>query len=132
MNKGLLSAGIVIIILGLFLALAFWPMVAVRGRGLSAADHDAGDKVTVYGTITRITSMGIVEFIQLDGELEIVNDGERTNRKEGDVVYCELRLSSLNIWMLNGDIRLKRNIDIPFYLISILGVGISAAGAVKT
>ncbi len=138
MNKVLLYIGIVILVIGLILVVAFWPLTAVRGRDLSREDYEIGDTVKFYGTITSIDYIELlgVERIEIDGELEIYNAEERTDRKEGDVVYGEVRYSQelfgiLNFWRLQGELNLKRNIDMIFYGISIAGVAVSAAGYSK-
>ncbi len=136
MDKKLLSLGVVILIVGLFLVLAYWPMTAVRGRDLSLTDYEVGDTVKVYGTITRIYTFLGQEIIEIDGELDIVNVDSNTSRKEGDVVYGEVRytqelLGLLNFWRLQGELGLKRNFDMIFYGIALAGVVVGTAGAVK-
>ena len=133
MNKILLSIGVVILVLGLILVVAFWPLTAVRGRDLTTEGYEVGDKVTIYGTITRITQLGDLELIQIDGELEIVKTEGRTSMQEGDVIYGELRYSQtlVRYWRIEGDLKPKMHIDLIFYGITGVGVAVSAAGAVK-
>ena len=133
MNRILLSIGVVILVLGLILVVAFWPLTSVRGRDLTTDGYEVGDKVTIYGTITRIIPLGDLELIQIDGELEIVKTDGRTSMQEGDVIYGELRYSQTLIrhWRIEGDLKPKMHVDLIFYAITGVGLAISAAGAVK-
>ncbi len=136
MDKKVLSLGLVILVVGILLVVAYWPLTAVRGRDLSTEGYEVGDKVTIYGTITKIDTFMGQERIQIDGELYIYNIDQNTDMKEGDVVYGEVRYTQelfglLNFWRLEEDLSLKRNVDMIFYAVTGVGVAVSAAGAVK-
>ncbi len=133
MEKKILSIGIVIFVVGLFLVVAYWPLTAVKGRDISTDDYEVGDKVTIYGTITRITGLGEMYFIQIDGELEIVKLDGQTSMEEGDMIYGKIRCTQdiIRYWRLEEDLKLKRNIDLLFYGITGVGVAVTTVGVVK-
>lgn len=153
MNRNLLSVGVVILLVGLFLMVAFWPLTGVSARDI-ASDHeggdygsyDEGDKVKVYGTITDINTadfsetwenVGAEDFIivELDGDLTIFVSGRNeTDFSEGDQVYGEIELEtllSLEYWNMDGDLRSKTTLDYIFYGVTGLGIGVALVGAIK-
>ncbi len=95
MDKRVLSIGIVLLVIGIILIFAFWPLTAVGGRDISTDDYEVGDRVTIYGTITDITGIGEVVLVELDGDTDIIVEQSREefDFEEGDVVYGEIRLS---------------------------------------
>jgi len=143
MNKNIFAVGLVVLIVGLFLTLAFWPIFGVSGSGLAEKheenDFEEGESVWVYGTITNINEIGFLDItiLELDNELVLWKEGE-SDFSEGDSVYGTVVYSELiegipgsSYWELEGDLRSKQIIDLLFYATLGAGIVIVAAGIIK-
>jgi len=152
MNRSLLSVGVVILLVGLFLMVAFWPMTGVDARQLADdsedwdyESYDEGDEVKVYGTITDINkdlsstweSLGLGKLIilELDGDLTVVVSGkDGIDFSEGDQVYGNFELESFLLgeyWNLEDNLKSKTILDYIFYGVTGLGIGVALVGAIK-
>jgi len=147
MEKRIFAVGGFLLIVGLFLTLAFWPIFGVSGselaedrEGFQYESYDEGDTVLVYGTITSIgeppdwlEDLGV--FVQIDDEINLIlTDVDFTDFEEGDEVYGTLTLNdtlTYEYWVLENDLRSKRTIDYLFYGIVAAGAVIIGFGAVK-
>ena len=147
MEKRILSGGGILLIVGLFLTLAFWPLFGISGseiaedrEGLQFESYDEGDKVLVYGTITSIgetpdwlEDLGV--FIQIDNEINLIlTDIDSTDFEVGDEVYGRLTLkdfAGIEYWEIEGDLSSKQTVDHLFYGIAASGAFIGAFGAIK-
>ena len=148
MDKRFLAGGGVLLIVGLFLTLAFWPIFGVSGSelaedrdGLQYESYDEGDEVLVYGVITSIgeppdwldEELGV--FVQIDDEINLIlTDVDSTDFEEGDEVYGRLRLNTIltyEYWELDDELNSKRTVDYLFYGITGAGLVIAIVGAVK-
>ncbi len=159
MNKKILTSGIVILVIGILLAVLFWPIFGVSGSeleddqdGLVFESYSQDDTVLVYGTITEITEtdfpdwfeeIGIRNAIHVeldDGFSFVIHDEEGGDFSEGDSVYGNLILREESIafgigrieyWEMTGSLRSKRFVDILFYGTIIAGAVITGVGVVK-
>ncbi|MGM0509783.1 MAG: hypothetical protein ACQESD_01465 [Thermoplasmatota archaeon] len=152
MNRNLLSVGVVILLVGLFLMVAFWPMTGVDAKQLADdsdnwnyESYDEGDEVKVYGTITDINkdlsstweSLGLGKLIilELDGDLTVAVSGkDDIDFSEGDQVYGNFELDTFLLgeyWHLEGELRSKTTLDYVFYGVTGLGIGVALVGAIK-
>ncbi|MFO8110670.1 MAG: hypothetical protein R6U17_09185 [Thermoplasmata archaeon] len=159
MNRNLFAVGIVILVIGLFLSLAFWPLFGTSAEsladdrtGLVYESYEEGDKVTVYGTITNIETtnypewmeeIGIsnVVYVELDdGFTFLIPDQTSTDFSEGDSIYARTTLEEegfilgwgrVQYWEQSGMIGNKLLLDVIFYITLALGVIITVAGTVK-
>ncbi len=153
MNKRIFSIGLVIIIIGLFLAIAFWPLTGISGEQLSKKRTDQGykgygkgDKVKVYGTITDLEGTDLPSWaedlgledtvlVELDGNFTfIVKGSSQIQYSEGDSVYVNLALKEgvlTSYWQANSkdDIKSKTTIDYIFYGLVGFGIAVAAVGA---
>ncbi len=158
MNKRILAVGLVILVVGLFISLAFWPLTGVSGEEL-AQDRDEDqyssygedDTVKVYGEITGINKTGYPDWMKelgfedlvtvtLDNEFTLLIEGRSDiDFDVGDHVYGRIILRKaevfgidvLEYWELKGDLSNKRILTYGFYAVVIGGVAVSAAGVVK-
>ncbi|MFO7991941.1 MAG: hypothetical protein R6U61_06580 [Thermoplasmata archaeon] len=150
MDRRILSVGVVILAIGLFLVVIFWPLTGVTGDELMEDKKDGdyqsyteGDKVKIYGTITDVRETNIIienwVTVEIDGDFTFVVPGEDSiDFEEGDTVYGELMLETLGsgenaweYWELKGDLKSKQMMDLAFYGITGLGVAVTATGIVK-
>ncbi len=152
MNRSLLSVGVVILLVGLFLMVAFWPMTGVDAKQLADdsedwnyESYDEGDEVKVYGTITDINkglsstweNLGFGELIilELDGDLTVIVSGkEDIDFSEGDQVYGNFELETFLLgeyWNLEGELRSKTTLDYIFYGVTGIGIGVALVGVIK-
>ncbi len=157
MDKRLSSIGFVLLIIGIILIVVFWPLFGTSARDVNKKDgkfkdYNAGDKITIHGTITEINENDFPSYIEnigvddnvlfeLDGNIWIlVKDKNSIDFKEGEEVYCDVVLqegesfgNSYEYWQLgkNKDIRLKNNLNYVFYFIAGTGTVISSAGFVR-
>ena len=160
MDKRILSAGLVILIVGIFLIVAFWPIFATNGKDLAEdqtdgqfESYDAGDTVMFTGTITDIGETNLPQWmrdlglenmvhIEIDGELSIVLVGTSSiDHSIGDDVYGKIVLQEQDIlgmgtreyWELESkdNLNSKQIINYVFYGITGVGVATTVAGAVK-
>ncbi len=117
MDKNVFAVGLVILVIGLFLSIGFWPIFGVSGSelaedrdGLIYESYEDGDEVMVYGTLTNITfetaqlpdwvrdlmdELDVDDFVyvEIDEELElVVEDEDSIDFDEGDQVYGSLTL----------------------------------------
>ncbi len=153
MNKRILSTGIIVLIFGLFFALAFWPLFGVSGEELTDdqdgnqyESYEEGDTVIAYGTITAVDEYpdeigDIIENIvggipvEIDDEfIVILADQDSTDLEVGEDVYGQLTLNEglgIEYWAHDGDLRSKQTID--YFSYSLVGVGITlgAIGIIK-
>ncbi len=150
MDRRILSVGVVILVIGLFLVVIFWPLTGVTGDELVEDKNDGdyqsyteGDKVKIYGTITDVRETNIIienwVTVEIDGDFTFVIPGEDSiDFEEGDTVYGELTLEALRIgenvleyWELKGELKSKQMMDLVFYGVTGLGVAVTATGIVK-
>jgi len=147
MEKRFLAVGGVLLIVGLFLTLAFWPIFGVSGSelaedrdGLQYESYDEGDEVLVYGTITDIFSLdlGVISltYVEIDDELVFsIHEEDDIDFSEGDSIYGRLTfgevLADITPWELHGNLRSKILVDYLFYGITGIGLVIAIVGAVK-
>ncbi|MFW5928503.1 MAG: hypothetical protein ACOCSL_04785 [Thermoplasmatota archaeon] len=157
MDKRLSSIGFVLLIIGILLIVAFWPVYGTSARDIEKKDgefkeFDSGDKVTVHGTITQIKESDFPSYIEnlgvednvlfeLDGNIWVIVKGKNSiHFQEGEEVYCIVVLqevesfgNSYEYWQLgkDQDIHLKNNLNYVFYFIAGTGTVISSAGFVK-
>ncbi|MBS3817362.1 MAG: hypothetical protein KGY76_07355 [Candidatus Thermoplasmatota archaeon] len=156
MDKRIVSAGLVILIIGFFLVVAFWPIFGVSGSGLADdrkdneyGSYDEGDEVLVHGTITEKSEppewLDIIEdvekrvYIEIDDDFSLILKGKNsTDFEVGDDVYCELKLKKgtfltedYEYWEMEGDLSSKTLVDYLFYGITGTGIVIAVVGAVK-
>jgi len=149
MDNRIFSIGVTILLVGIFLIFAFWPITSISARDLAEEsedgyeDYDVGEKVTVYGTITDINQLGSLIFVELDGDFIFLIDGQDDiDFSEGDLIYCEVVRSELiegfddmgniGFWELEGELKSKRLVDYVFYVFTGIGIAIAAYGAAKT
>lgn len=117
MDKTILSIGLMFVVIGMFLVIAFWPVFGVSGSELHSDREDGiyesyeeGDEVWVYGTLTNVTfeterlpewmrdlmeELDVDDFayVEIDDEFELVVEGEESlDFDEGDQVYGRLNL----------------------------------------
>ena len=153
MNKDIFALGLVILIVGLFLTLAFWPLFGVSGREL-ADDQDGteyesyaeGDTVLVYGTVTEVNEYpdiigDILEElvggvpVEIDDNLIIILANQNsTDLEVGDDVYGRLTLNEelgSEFWVHDGDLRSKAVLDYASYGLVGAGVAVTVVGVVK-
>jgi len=138
-----IKIGIFVLIAGLFLVFAFWPLVSVTGEDLRLdreilhyRSYNEGDKVLIHERIVRLD--GIVWFGLNMTQVEI-EDGSATEQtffyvqgdatkdfKAGDMIYTTLTLKQLfglEYWQVDnvGDIHQSWPVDVIFYLVTLLG-----------
>jgi len=157
MNKDIFALGLVILIVGLFLTLAFWPLFGVSGREL-ADDQDGteyesyaeGDTVLVYGTVTEVNEYpdiigDILEElvggvpVEIDDNLIIILANQNsTDLEVGDEVYGRVTLNEesgiiqdFEFWVHDGDLRSKTVLDYASYGLVGAGVAVTVVGVVK-
>lgn len=144
MDKKVFSIGVTILLIGTFLIFAFWPLTAISAQDLAEEkendydEYDIGEKVRVYGTITDVNEVGLLDIVvmELDGDMSIVIENQdEIEFDEGDVVYCEIKRSEViedfGYWELEDDISSKRIIDYVFYGVVGAGIAVAAVGAIK-
>ncbi len=149
MEKKFFSIGVTLLLLGIFLIFAFWPITATSARALAEEsddgyeEHETGETVRVYGTITDVTEISLLNrvVVELDGELSIEIEGqEEIEYVEGEEVYGEIEhvdvisfeeLDLFSYWRLEGELNSKRTIDFLFYGVAGAGIAVAAVGAVK-
>ncbi|MFW6040356.1 MAG: hypothetical protein ACOC85_00795 [Thermoplasmatota archaeon] len=161
MDKRLLSIGLVVLIVGIFLLVAFWPIFTVSAEELADdrdggqfQSYDEGDTVRFVGDITDIGETNLPEWmreigledmvhIEIDGKLSLVLIGETDiDFKEGDQIYGTITLQEQELpfgagtrefWKIESkdEISSKRSLDYIFFAITGLGIAVTAAGAVK-
>lgn len=145
MDEKILGVGVVILLVGLFLVVAFWPLTAVSGDKLADdldegkyKSYDEGDKVTVYGTITDKSEFGNHLLIELDSDFTfLIEDKDSIDFSEGEDIYTEIYLKqeellgNFEYWAMKGQLNNKRNLDYIFYAVLGGGAIISAAGLIK-
>jgi len=116
MSKNIASVGLILLIVGSFLALAFWPFFGVSAveladdaDGAQYRSYDEGDTELVYGSITDVIMDGdeapspigylIEEFVnavavELDDDLVVIFAEESSTEFDvGDEVYGRLTLN---------------------------------------
>ncbi|MFP4141859.1 MAG: hypothetical protein ACOCTN_05530 [Candidatus Natronoplasma sp.] len=151
MSKKTSVVGLALLILGMFLVLAFWPLFGVSGNELANdwdsnqyESYDEGDVVLVHGTITEVSPEelgGITEellggiSVEIDDDLYVILANQNsTDLEVGDEVYGTLTLnegSLIEYWAHDGDMRNKRNIDYLSYGLIGAGIVITAVGVFK-
>ncbi|MEF8835080.1 MAG: hypothetical protein V5A76_02900 [Candidatus Thermoplasmatota archaeon] len=153
MNSKILSTGMVMLILGLFLILAFWPFVGVSGEDLADdqvdlryESYEEDDTVIVYGTITAVDEdpSYIGEIlknlaggipVELEDELIVILANQNsTDLEVGDDVYGRLTLNEglgIEYWAHDEDLRSKRIIDYSSYGLVGVGIAFAAVGVIK-
>ncbi|MEF8874611.1 MAG: hypothetical protein V5A88_08085 [Candidatus Thermoplasmatota archaeon] len=143
MNKNILAVGLVVLIAGLFLTVAFWPIFGVSGSELADQQEEngfeEGESVRVYGTITDIEEIDFfdITILEIDNDLLLWKEGG-TDFSEGDsihgnVVYSELveGIDRTATWEIEGDLSSKQIIDITFYATLGAGIVIVGVGIIK-
>ncbi len=139
MNKRIFATGLVLVVIGSFLAVAFWPIFGASPSQLSEdrvdlsyESYDVGDEVLVYGTITFIGRPpqrleGLGTYVEIDEEIGFILDSDDAlDFEEGDHVYGRVtlnRFTMVEYWELDGSLRSKRLIDYTFF--GVIGVGIA-------
>ncbi len=159
MNRNIFVVGVVVLIIGIVLTLAFWPLFGVRAstleedrEGLIYDSYSRDDKILVHGTITDIRIDDFPDWmeeigfskavhVELDDEFEfIIRDETDIKFSEGDSVYGRMVLREEAIifgigrfeyWELSGSIGSKQMVDIVFYITTGLGLVITVAGYIK-
>lgn len=143
MDKRIVSAGLVILIIGLFLVVAFWPIFGVSGSELAEQQEEngfeEGESMRVYGTITDIEEIDLLDrtILEIDNELLLWKEGQ-TDFSEGDSIYGNVEYNELvegiagtSNWEMEGDLSSKTLVDYLFYGITGTGIFIAVVGAVK-
>ncbi len=139
MNKRIFATGLVLVVIGSFLAVAFWPIFGASPSQLSEdrvdlsyESYDVGDEVLVYGTITFIGRPpqqleGLGTYVEIDEKIGFILDSDDAlDFEEGDHVYGRVtlnRFTMVEYWELDGSLRSKRLIDYTFF--GVIGVGIA-------
>ncbi len=114
MEKSILAVGGVLLIVGLFFTLAFWPLFGVSGSELADdqdgnqfESYDEGDTVLVYGTVTEVNEYpgwigDILEElvggipVEIDDNLIVILGNQNSTDLEiGDEVYGRITLKNL-------------------------------------
>ncbi len=155
MDKTILSIGLVVLVIGLFLAFAFWPIFGVSGSELADNkdgpqydSYDEGDQIMVYGTITNIGEypdwmemIGMEErvHVEINEDFDLyVRGTDSIDYETGDDIFCRLTLQEEDIlgqayeyWEMEGDLNSKRLVDYTFYGITGGGVALVAVAALK-
>ena len=157
MDKKISSIGFILLIIGIILIVAFWPIYGVNARDIKKKDgnfkdYETGDKATVHGTITEIKvndfpsyleNIGVDDNVlfELDGNVWILAKNQNSfDFQEGEKIYCDVVLQeeesiagSYEFWQLdsNKNIGLKNNLNYVFYFIAGTGTVISSAAFVK-
>ena len=160
MNKDILALGLVILIAGLFLTLAFWPLFGVSGRELADdqevniidifieyESYSEGDTVLVYGTISDFYPDWAEELydaivgvpVEIDDDLIIILANQNsTDLEVGDEVYGRVTLNEesgiiqdFEFWVHDGDLRSKTVLDYASYGLVGAGVAVTVVGVVK-
>ncbi len=130
MKKGLIIAGIVVIAIALILVALFPAAFYKPAKNVNSDDYKDGDKITVYGTITKIGHLPWINItiLQLDNNLTVRIPGELKHFHEGDYVYLtiEKKSSLLAQWETSQD-DIHYVSDIHFYLYVIMAIGIIIA-----
>ncbi len=98
MKKGVVIAGLAIILISLILLITF-PYQFYKSAGeVNSSDYSQGTKITVYGTITdvkyiNLENMGIpvnMTIIELDSHLNITLEGKLRNFGVGSFVIMDI------------------------------------------
>ncbi|GEM_PF-2564439 len=150
MNRNIFVVGVVVLIIGIVLTLAFWPLFGVRAStleedrdGMIYESYSRDDKITIYGRITNmgetpnfLEDLGLsnVVYIELDDSFEFVLTGDEIDFSEGDSIYGSFilrRTLGFEYWELSGSLGNKQVIDIVFYIVTGSGLVITVAGYVK-
>ncbi len=134
MNKGFMVAGIALIILGLLFAAMFPSAFYTSAREVDIDNYQDGDEITVYGTITDIGYVDLLNatVIELDGNLTVLAPGHIENFHEGDYVYMEIKKvvdaelfgHEIAHWELVCGIHLVSETRFYGYLVSLAGVAV--------
>ncbi len=141
MEKKILSIGLVILVIGLFLMITFWPLFGTSAAEAAEKEEknefDDRESLRVYGTITEMIEIGDLTIIELDGELIIWGEGVIGRElSEGDSVYGDIVHNSfagdyIAHWEIDGEIHSKTTIDYIFYSTIGIGVAIIAVSIVR-
>ncbi len=140
--RKLVAAGIVLLVVGLFLSAGFWPLFSVNGVKLAAAKsgntyegYSPGSQVLLHDKVLNVSYVGILDnsFIQVDSgnpnnPLLIVVQGDARGRvAPGDVIYATAILQSglagIEYWQIPspGYIQPSWPLDALFYGTAGLG-----------
>ena len=134
MNRGFMIAGLILVVLGIAFAAMFPSAFYTSAKDVNIDDYENGEKITVYGTITDI---GYVELlnatvIELDGNLTVLASGHIENFEKGDYVYMEIKKvvdaqlfgHEIAHWELDCGIHLVSQTRFYGYLVSLAGVAV--------
>ncbi len=153
MNGKIISTGVAVLILGLFLVLAFWSFFGVSGEKLADdqvnkqyESYEEGETVIVYGIITGVDEYpdvvgDILEStvdgisVEMDEELIVIFANQNsTDLEVGDEVYGQLTLNEglgIEYWVHDEDLSSKRIIDYSSYGLVGVGIAFVAMGVIK-
>ena len=141
MNKILIIVGIILIAIGLVLAGTFPWAFYKSAKDIKSDNYKEGDKVTVYGTITKIDYSSLINktAVELDGNLTVFFDGELKNYKTGDQVFLTIEKTNvvqfgnwkLSVWESNEkDIHYVSDMQLYFYVLMAIGIIIAVIGVI--
>ncbi len=145
MKKGLIIAGIVIIAIALILVALFPAAFYKPAKNVNSDDYKDGDKITVYGTITKIVNnthwvrLTNISLVVLDDNLTVFIPGELKHFEKGDYVYMTIeKTSAIHIgnWEVSywkgskDDIHYVSDVHFYLYVIMAIGIIIAAVGVI--
>ena len=139
MNRVLVIIGAVVVAIGLFLLALFPGLFYVPANSINSSNFNDGDKVTVYGTITKLVYENLINntFVELDSNLTIIFSGHLKNYNVGEEVFVTIKKVNLihlgewkaSVWeSTQGDIHLINAIREYFYIVSFIGVSLVVIG----
>ena len=139
MNKIIVIVGIVVIVIGVILLGTFPAAFYKSARNLNSDDYHDGEKVTVYGTITKIEYSSLINktAVELDGNLTVFFDGNLTGYHEGDYVFVTIEKTNIiqfgnwkvSAWQSTAkDIHYVSSMQLYFYILILIGIILAVIG----
>ena len=141
MNKVLLIAGLVFVVLGLLLIGTFPWAFYKSAKNVNMDDYEEGDKVTVYGKITDLEYSELINktAIELDNNLTVYMDGKIKDFEVGDFVFLSIEKKDviqfgnfkISAWQTSQkDIHRVSDIVLYFYILMVIGVALAVISIV--
>ena len=141
MNKILVIAGIVVIVIGLILFGTFPKAFYKSAKDINSDDYKDGEKVTVYGTITKLEYNSLIDntTVELDGNLTLFFNGHLKGYNEGDYVFVTIEKTNIiqfGNWKVSAwkssekDMHYVSSMQLYFYILMIIGIILAAIGVI--
>ncbi len=158
MDRNLFVVGVIVLVIGLVLSFAFWPIFGTTPEslyedrdGLIYESYEREDTVLVHGTITNVRiddfpgwmeDLGFRDaiWVELDEDFSfVIRDETSIDYSEGDSIYARLTLREeslilgrIEYWEMTGSLGNKQLLNVVFYVIAALGAVITVVGVIKS